>query len=127
MDLGKFKSLASLPGLSSFEDRVVSHLEKNLDAKDLEIQKDGIGSLIVKKKTKESKNPLKLMFATHIDEIGFLVEDFRGNFLKLRPVGSTWTHLVVGQIYQLINKYGKRYNGDISLTIIHILSCLRKR
>lgn len=119
MDLGKFKSLASLPGLSSFEDRVVSHLEKDLDAKDLEIQKDGIGSLIVKKKTKESKNPLKLMFATHIDEIGFLVEDFRGNFLKLRPVGSTWTHLVVGQIYQLINKDGKRYFGVISSPATH--------
>lgn len=119
MDIGKFKSLASLPGLSSFEDRVVSHLEKNLNAKTLEIQKDGLGSLIVRKKTSKSQNPLKLMFATHIDEIGFLVEDFKGNFLKLSPVGSTWTHLVVGQIYQLINKDDQRYFGVISSPATH--------
>lgn len=59
------------------------------------------------------------MFATHIDEIGFIVEDFKGNFLKLSPVGSTWTHLVVGQIYQLINKQGQRYFGVISSPATH--------
>lgn len=119
MDLRKFKSLASLPGLSSFEDRIVSHLETSLKTNNLEFQKDGLGSLIVRKKPKDSQNHPKLMFATHIDEIGFMVEDFRGNFLKLRPIGSTWTHLVVGQIYQLINKDGQRYFGVISSPATH--------
>lgn len=119
MDIGNFKSLSKLPGLSSFEDSVVSKIKSNLEKKDLEFQKDGIGSLVVRKKTTFADKPVKLMFATHIDEIGFIVEDIKDNFLKLSPVGSTWTHLVVGQIYQLINKNGKAYLGVISSPSTH--------
>lgn len=119
MDIGKFKSLSKLPGLSSFEDSVVNKIKSNLEKKYLEFQKDGIGSLVVRKKTNFTDKPIKLMFATHIDEIGFIVEDIKDNFLKLSPVGSTWTHLVVGQIYQLINKNGKVYKGVISSPSTH--------
>lgn len=119
MDLSKFKSLSNLPGLSSFEWSVVSKIKSNLKEKDLEFQKDGIGSLIARKNTNTSHNPIKLMFATHIDEVGFIVEDIRDSFLKLSPVGSTWSHLVVGQIYQLVNKEGKIYHGIISSPATH--------
>ena len=119
MDLAKFKSISNIPGLSSFESSVVKKIENDLKFKKLEFQKDGLGSLITIKKTDFSDKPIKLMFATHIDEIGFIVEDFKGNFLKLSPVGSTWTHLVVGQIYQLINKHGQRYFGVISSPATH--------
>ena len=119
MNIGKFKSLSNLPGLSSFEESVVNKIESDLKEKDLEFQKDGIGSLIVRKNTSFTDEPIKLMFATHIDEIGFIVEDIKDNFLKLSPVGSTWTHLVVGQIYQLINKNGKVYKGVISSPSTH--------
>lgn len=119
MDLSKFKSISNIPGLSSFEWLVVSKIESNLKGKDLEFQKDGIGSLIARKNTNTSDNPIKLMFATHIDEVGFIVEDIRDSFLKLSPVGSTWSHLVVGQIYQLVNKEGKIYHGIISSPATH--------
>lgn len=119
MDLSKFKSLSNLPGLSSFEKSVVSQIESNLKEKNLELKKDGIGSLIARKKPNFSNTKVKLMFATHIDEVGFIVEDIRDNFLKLSPVGSTWTHLVVGQIYQLVNKEGKIYQGIISSPATH--------
>ena len=119
MDLAKFKSISNIPGLSSFEWSVVSKIESNLKGKDLEFQKDGIGSLIARKNTNTSDNPIKLMFATHIDEVGFIVEDIRDSFLKLSPVGSTWSHLVVGQIYQLVNKEGKIYHGIISSPATH--------
>lgn len=119
MDLAKFRSISNIPGLSSFESSVVKKIENDLKSKKLEFRKDGLGSLIAIKKTDFSDKSIKLMFATHIDEIGFIVEDFKGNFLKLSPVGSTWTHLVVGQIYQLINKQGQRYFGVISSPATH--------
>lgn len=119
MNLGKFKAISNIPGLSSFENLVVNKLENNLEGKNLKFKKDGIGSLIVRQKTKSSDEPIKLMFATHIDEIGFIVEDIKGSFLKLSPVGSTWTHLVIGQVYQLVNRDGQIYIGVISSPATH--------
>lgn len=118
MDVKKYKDLAFINGVSSFERNVHKFLEENLKNKfNNEIIKDGIGSLIVKRNTKKSN--IKLMFATHMDEVGFVVQSFHGKFLKLKPIGSFWTHLVAGQLYTLINNKGVKYHGIISSPATH--------
>ncbi|MDO5048060.1 MAG: hypothetical protein Q4D88_05925 [Anaerococcus sp.] len=121
MDLIDYKKLANLPGVSSFEGRVSSYIKNELEKRpDNVISKDMLSSLIVKREG--LKENVKLMVASHIDEVGFIVEDIVGDFLKLKNIGSVWPHLVVGQIYKLINQQGKSFRGIISSPASHGLS-----
>lgn len=118
MNIKEYKKLAFIPSISSYEKNVVDFLLKELKDNNFnQFYKDNIGSLVVKKPTK--KDELNLMFASHIDEVGFMVEDIVGDYLKLKPVGSLRSHLVLGQIYSLINKNKEIFHGVISSPASH--------
>ena len=117
MDLKLYRQLAQIEGISSFEEEVSKFLETQLDIESNDIYYDKIGSLIVRRNSNKSK--LNLMFATHIDEVGFIVSDIKKNFLKLQQVGSFWTHLVVVQLYTLVTRDGRKYRGIISSPASH--------
>ncbi|MFL8952408.1 M42 family metallopeptidase [Helcococcus kunzii] len=115
MDLDLLNRLSSINGVSSFEKSVSDLIEKEVS----NYFYDGIGSIIAYDDKKKDENAIKLMFATHMDEVGFIVESIEDNFLKLRMLGSLWPHLVVGQLYTLTTRDNKQYLGVISSPSSH--------
>lgn len=108
IDLEKLEKLCAAGGISSFEQEVGELLEKEYGALGLPCRRDGLGSVIAVKCGK-NKGP-KMMIAAHMDEVGFMVEtiDEKG-FIKLRPVGSWWTHMILGQWYTIVTRDKKHY------------------
>lgn len=83
-----------------------------------EITYDQLGSIIAVKKGKE-KGP-KLMFAGHIDEIGFLVKSIdEQGFLRLHPVGGWWPHVLLSQPVTVTTRSGNAYVGVIGSKAPH--------
>ena len=83
-----------------------------------QIDYDQLGSIIAVKNGKE--NGPKIMFAGHIDEIGFLVKsiDEKG-FLRLHPVGGWWPHVLLSQAVTVTTRKGHAYVGVIGSKAPH--------
>ena len=75
-----------------------------------EISYDQLGSIIALKKGAE--NGPKIMFAGHVDEIGFLVKsiDDKG-FLRLQAVGGWWGHVLPSHPVTITTRTGMDYVG----------------
>jgi endoglucanase len=61
-----------------------------------EVSQDGLGSVICKKKGK-SEEP-RIMYAGHMDEVGFMVKSItKEGFIKFLPMGGWWGHVLLAQ------------------------------
>lgn len=108
IDLERLKKICAASGIPSFEQEVGGLLEKEYQVLGLSCQKDGLGSVIAVKC--EGNQGPKMMIAAHMDEVGFLVEDIdEKGFIKLRPVGSWWTHVILGQWYSIVTRDKRSY------------------
>lgn len=120
MDHNLLNNICSSDSVSSFEKEVSDVIKKQINTySHLRVIQDNIGGLIVG--NKDIKSGINIMFASHMDEVGFIVEKIEKNFLKLKNIGSLWTHLVVGQLYNLTNKNGKKFTGVISSPSSHAM------
>lgn len=107
IDLDKLEKIASAAGISSFEEEIAGILEADYKSLGLHCVKDGLGSLIAEKCTDQT-GP-KVMIAAHMDEVGFMVKEITDEgFLRVQPVGSWWSHMVLGQWYTVVTGEGKR-------------------
>ncbi len=84
------KELTTTPGIPGREHRVRQLILEQINGLFEEIQVDAMGSIIaVKKPTRSSPKPLRVMLAAHMDQIGFMVKhiDDKG-FLRINSVGG---------------------------------------
>lgn len=88
MNLALLKQLSEAPGISGREERVRKILERECKTLFDDVTTDPMGSLIAVKKAK-GKNGKRVLFACHIDEIGFYVKhvDEKG-FVRVQNVGG---------------------------------------
>lgn len=93
------KALCQLNGASGDESRVREYIASHLSAD--EVFTDNLGNLIVfKKGTKTPKN--KIMFAAHMDEVGFMITDVsEDGFLSFGAVGGINSAVAVGRAMRL--------------------------
>jgi putative aminopeptidase FrvX len=84
------KALSEVSGVSSREERVRELVKLELAGLIDEMREDALGNLIALKRAKKSKTPAKrVMFAAHMDEIGFLVKYIDENgFLRIQNLGG---------------------------------------
>ena len=84
--------LTQTQGIAGYEKKVRELIEQEVRPYADELIVDPLGSLIAVKKGKGGPHPKKIMFAAHMDEIGFMVkkieEDGR---LLVCNVGWNWT------------------------------------
>jgi len=121
IDLKKLEKICTASGISSFEQEVGEILEKEYQTLGLSCQKDGLGSVIAVK-CQDQQGP-KMMIAAHMDEVGFMVEAIDENgFIKLRPVGSWWTHMILGQWYTIVTQDRRKYPALMGSKASHGLS-----
>jgi endoglucanase len=114
LNLELLKQLSEVAGISGWEDRVCTLVEKELKGLVDDVRSDALGNIIAHKK---GKGP-KVMIAAHMDEIGFYVKhvDDKG-FLRVQNVGGFDTrnlfarqvtvHTTKGDLLGLMNPGGK--------------------
>ncbi len=108
INLVKLERICGAPGISSFEQEIGRILEEEYTSLGFACGKDRLGS-VVADKCKDQPGP-KMMVAAHMDEVGFMVEEIDENgFLKVRPIGSWWSHLILGQWYTVVTKDNRQY------------------
>lgn len=86
MNFKLIKKLSEVPGPSGFEDRIREEISKEIKNDVDSLTTDNMGNLIAFRKGKSRK---KLMIASHMDEIGFIVTGIDDNgFLKFTTLGG---------------------------------------
>ena len=114
------KELTEGFGLSGYETDIIKILKKYLSPH-AEIIQDRLGSIIAKKKG-SADNP-KIMFAAHMDEIGFMVKEItKEGFIKFLPIGGWWRGNLPGMRVLIKNSKGDLIPGVIGMKPIHELT-----
>ena len=111
------KELCAIDGVSGCEGKVAQWIKSHLSA-DCTTYTDARGNLICEKKGKQTpKN--KLMFAAHMDEVGFIVTYIEeSGLIRFDAVGGIDTRVVVGKPVRL--ESGKE--GVVGAKPIHLQS-----
>lgn len=86
-----------------------------------EILHDGLGSVIAEKKG-PADGP-KIMFAGHLDEVGFMVSRITDDgFIKFQTLGGWWSQVLLGQQVEVKTRDGEILHGVIGCKPPHVLS-----
>lgn len=115
-----FKELTDAFGVSGYEQDVASILKKHFGDHG-QITRDKLGSIIVKK-VGTSEKP-KIMFAAHMDEVGFMVKEItKQGFIKFISIGGWWAGNLPSLRVKIKTRKGKYVPGVIGLKPIHDLT-----
>lgn len=118
VNLDMLADLTLANGISGHEKEVARVFKRWVEDSADRIEYDQLGSIVAIKEGKE--NGPKLMFAGHIDEIGFLVKSIDDNgYLRLHPVGGWWPHVLLSQPVIVVARSGKQYMGVIGSQAPH--------
>ncbi len=125
MDKKLLNEISSVAGISSREDEVAGRIVAVLEEMGYQCTQDGLGSVLccIHKADDPTRPATKLMLAAHMDEVGFIAQGIAANgFIKLVPIGSWWTHMVAGQLFDLHTADGRHYTGMVEAYPTHGIS-----
>ncbi len=89
MDLDLFRRLCETPGIPGREERVRAVVTEAIGSLFDEVRTDAMGSLICTRPGTGGDDATRVMFAAHMDEIGFYIRHVDDNgFLWLNPAGG---------------------------------------
>ena len=102
------EKLSVTPGISGFEGKIVEIIKEELENHADELEEDLMGNVIAIKKGE--KKGLKVMLASHMDEIGLMVRHIdKKGFLRFTKIGGINDQMLLNQTVTI---HGK--NGDIT-------------
>lgn len=86
--LDLLKEFSELDGLSGYEVKVTKKIKECFEKNGLVVKYDNLGSIMGIKKSK-NENAKRVMIATNLDEVGFLVKEItKDGFIKLLGIGN---------------------------------------
>ena len=120
-ELQLLKDLTDAKGVPGNEGAVrtvfVNYAEKYAD----KISFDGLGSVIAKK-VGDASGP-KILFAGHLDEVGFMVTGItEEGFLKFQTLGGWWSQVMLAQQVEITTGKNKTIHGVIGCKPPHVLT-----
>ncbi len=116
-----FEELTMLDGAPSFEKDVRNYLKTKFANTGVEIIQDNLGSIYALKRSKNPDAPT-IMFAGHMDEVGFIVTGFNEyGLIHFETLGGWWSQTLLSQKVT-VNAKGKKYRGIISSISPHLLT-----
>jgi endoglucanase len=116
MDL--LKQLCEINGTSGDESRVADFIKANINPEGAVVRQDALGNVLVYKKGRHTPQK-KVMFAAHMDEVGFIVTSVtKDGFLRFAPVGGINANVVFGRRVVFNNGIG----GVIAGKTVHLLT-----
>jgi endoglucanase len=113
------KDMVETPGISGFEHSIGDVIQKYFDGLADDTKKDRLGNLVIQKKG-TGPNPMKIMLAAHMDEIGLMVKkiDDKG-FIQFTNIGGVDQRTLLTQEVMVHGK--KDLFGVIGTKPPHIL------
>ena len=117
------KELSESFGSPGFEEDIRKIVIRELDGLVDEIRTDRLGNLIaLRRASKQTQNPRRVMLAAHLDEIGFVVKHIEKNgFLKLNPLGGFDPKTLIAHRV-LVRTRQRDLVGVIGTKPVHILT-----
>lgn len=120
--LNLFKEVTQINSISGQENLLAHYLGAKYHSLGYEIVEDNLGSIFALKKSKHP-NPLKVMVAAHMDEVGFIVIDIKENgMIALNPVGGINPQTMLAHRVHLRTKNGDFIEGSIDAIPPHLMS-----
>lgn len=111
--------LSEAPGIPGYEDAVRQVIRDEVKGL-AEVSTDKLGSIVVKKRG--ATDEPRIMFAGHMDEIGFIVTSIsKEGFLRFLPAGGWWEQVMLAQRVIVKTRLGD-VPGVIGSKPPHILS-----
>lgn len=115
------KELAEAPGISSHEQLPAGIMTSYLQPLSDRVYQDELGSVIGVRN--ENAEGIKVQFAAHMDEVGFCIKSIDENgYLRMQPIGSMWTHVLLGQRVDVVTDDQRIITGVIGSPASHGLS-----
>ncbi len=120
LNISLLKEICEAPGASGFEHGIREIIIREIKPYVDDLTIDNIGNIVTKKKG-TSSNPKKLMFAAHMDEIGFIVNNIDKNgFLRFFPLGGFDPKALTSQ--RVIVHGKKDILGVIGCKPVHVMN-----
>ncbi len=117
LDIEMVEAFVQADGIAANEKAVSRVMRQYVEASVDEVDYDNLGSIAFYKKGSED---LTLMFAGHIDEIGFLVKNIDADgYLYLHPVGGWWPHVLLGSLVTITTESEQKYVGVVGSQAPH--------
>ena len=112
--------LSQAPGPSGFEDEVRSIIRKEMEGLGCTIEEDNIGNLVCT--FRGEPNGKTILFAAHMDEVGFMVSDIlETGYLRLINLGGWSTLTLPSSPVEVINSRGEKHYGVIGQISPHFI------
>lgn len=100
----RIKELTELQGTSGFEQDVRSYMAENMKPFVDKIEYDGLGGVFG---LREKENAKRIMVASHMDEVGFMLVNIKDNgMFVVQPLGGWNPYVVSAQRFTLKTKQG---------------------
>lgn len=100
----RIKELTELQGTSGFEQDVRSYMAENMKPFVDKIEYDGLGGVFG---LREKENAKRIMVASHMDEVGFMLVNIKDNgIFVVQPLGGWNPYVVSAQRFTLKTKQG---------------------
>ena len=120
-ELKMLKELTDAKGISGNEGQVrevfVKYAKPNADS----VSFDGLGSVIAK--SVGDKSGPKVLFAGHLDEVGFMVTNItEEGFIKFQTIGGWWAQVMLAQQVQITTGKNNVIHGVIGCKPPHVLT-----
>jgi putative aminopeptidase FrvX len=123
MDL--MKKLSITPGISGFEGKIVDVIKDELDSHVDEVQDDLMGNVIAVKKGE--KKGIKVMLASHMDEIGLMVRHIdKKGFISFSKIGGINDQMLLNQTVTIHGKNG-HITGVIGSKPPHVMKAADRK
>ncbi|MDC7244720.1 MAG: M42 family metallopeptidase [Sphaerochaetaceae bacterium] len=114
------RNLSECGGVSGYEDDVASIVRSQLPDS-VAVEKDNGGNLVAVIPGKDP-NPLTILFAAHMDEVGFIVSDILPEgFLKVSMIGRWNTLTLPSSPVDIVNSRGEKVRGVFGQISPHFL------
>lgn len=101
------KKLTDAFGFSGFEDEVRNIIMEEIKDCDVDVSVDSMGNLVAFKLAHENPDAKTVMFAAHMDEVGFIVTDITDEgYIKFDCVGGVDPKVMISQRVMINGHYG---------------------
>ena len=119
LDVAIWKDISEYSAISGYEHQLHDLLFKHLHPYVDDVFCDGLMSVVGVKKQGE----LKVLFASHIDEVGFQVKDIsEKGYIYLQAIGGLWAHALLAHQFQIETRQGKKIIGVVGCKPPHGMS-----
>jgi putative aminopeptidase FrvX len=119
MNEAVYRTFTEAFGPPSFEHKVRNHMHYYLQSYTDELVQDRLGSIFGVKKGL-SKEP-KVLFASHLDEVGFLISQITADgFLRFQPLGGWSPTVLPAQRVEIMTKNGTCVTGVVGSVPPHL-------